>query len=207
LGGAASVISQPWVTATNYSQDIYVTYNGSLYVCLVDNTSSASFTNDLTAGYWALADSYSGSSSFGASADGLDYPWTYRYQLPSDFILLIELNGNNLDNDHTGDLYEVYGDGFYCDVNPANIKYVALDDDTTKWDSLFIDCVSTLLASNMATLLRKDDLNVAVTMRNLYTNDYLPKARIKDGGQRKPRRFSHMVESRFVGSRYNSTNS
>lgn len=41
-----------WQPYTSYTAGDFVTYSGNLYQCIVNNTSSASFVNDLAAGYW-----------------------------------------------------------------------------------------------------------------------------------------------------------
>jgi len=45
---------QTWVTGINYSIGDYVTNSGELYVCLVDNTSSINFQDDLDDNFWSL---------------------------------------------------------------------------------------------------------------------------------------------------------
>src|SRR5271157_3578253 len=56
-----------WTPATNYAVNAYVIYAGYLYQCLIANTSSNSFTVDLTRGYWFQTTTYS-PSFFGVPA-------------------------------------------------------------------------------------------------------------------------------------------
>lgn len=43
-----------WVTATGYLRNDLVSVSGSTYICVSPHTATASFSNDLTAGYWLL---------------------------------------------------------------------------------------------------------------------------------------------------------
>ena len=94
----------------------------------------------------------------------------------------------------------------FTDEETADVEYVANISDTTMWDPLFSAAFVCLLASYLATALRKDDGKLYNLLREQYIRDYLPKARVKDAGEKKPRRYYPVSESRFVLSRWGSTN-
>lgn len=200
----------PWVPATAYAVNDYVTYAGQLYQCLIANTSSGSFTNDLTRGFWFetifFYPNYLGPFPGGVT-DPL-YGWAFGYLLPTDFILLVELNGVNCWNnrgDTYGSLYEIYGTRLFTNAHSANAKFVRFETDTTKFDALFTGALTFKLAALIATTVRKDDADLSLKMEELYQRE-LGRARVKDAGEQQPRRYNIVSQSRFVASRRRSTN-
>ena len=203
-----------WAAGTAYVAGQQVIESGATYAALSDHTSGAVFTTDLNAGLWEQVGAPTPAwwtnanlSPFAPTTSGTLYEWLWAYQLPNDFLLLCELNGNDCISAQTdGDLYELYQDKLFCDFPTADIKYTAYVTDTTKWDAFFTECVAQLLASKIATVLRKDDGNLAARLLMEYHQVILPKARVKNAGERKVRRFDPVAESRWVNSRRFSTN-
>jgi hypothetical protein len=208
-----------WAPGQNYAVNAYVIYASYLYQCLIANTSSGSFTVDLTRGYW-FQTNYFWPNYLGPSVGnaGPLFEFNYAYQLPPDFLALIELNGTNCfgggaggyggwggRGSGNGSLYEIYEKAIYCNTGQADIKYVRFEQDTTKYDSLFTGALVINLACMMATTLRKDDSALALRLRQEYM-DYLVKARLRNAGESNPRRYNIVSASRFVGSRFRSTN-
>ncbi len=195
--------STPWAPLTAYAANEYVTYGGQLYQALIANTSTASFTNDLTAGFWFETDVLN-TNPFGNQQAAL-YPsgWAYQYPLPADFLLMAALNDNPMAQPQQQ--FEIIGINLYTNEPQAVIKYVQYQTDTTRYDSLFVGCLALLLASMIATRRRQDDANLSASIYSQYLKS-LAQARAKDAGERKPRRFDPVANSRFVGSRYWSTN-
>ena len=219
-----------WAPATNYAVNAYVIYAGYLYQCLIANTSSGSFTVDLTRGYWFQTNTFS-PSFFGVPAGNTvpGSPWLYSYSLPPDFIALCNLNGGSCwggwgwggwnggfgwggggyfggrGNSAQGSPHEIYGRLLYTNDAQANIVYVQYQTDTTVYDSLFTECLVLKLASMIATGLRKDDAGLALRMNQMYESK-LPEARTKNAADDKPKRFNPIPSSRFIRSRRRSTN-
>lgn len=201
-----------WAPATNYAVNDYVLFGGTpayLYQCLIANTSSASFTADLTKGYWFQTDIFSPSYLSPQGNASQIYEWSFAYELPTDFILLLELNGQNIFYDGGpntfGSLYEIYQKTLYCDSAVADIKYNKLDQDTTNYDSMFTDALVYKLASLMATTLRKDGSDLGLKMAQMY-QAVITRARVKNGNERNALRYGLPSQSRFTGARYRSTN-
>lgn len=197
--------STPWAPGTVYAVGDYVTYGDPayLYQALIANTATASFTNDLTAGYWLQTDIYDANPFSGS---GANYPsgWSYKYPLPEDCLLLAELNDQPCKQGYKQD-WEIMGSDLYTNDSRAVIKYVSAEPDTTRYDSLFVGCLVLLLASKIATILRQDDTNISTTMLQLYSKA-MHEARAKDGAEKIAVRFDPVANSRFVGSRFRSTN-
>lgn len=201
-----------WAPSTNYVVNQYVLFGGTpayLYQCLIANTSSPSFTADLTKGYWFQTDIFSPNYISPSGNASQIFEWSFAYELPEDFILLIELNGQNVYYDGGpntyGSLYEIFQNVLYCDSAVADIKYNRLEQDTTLYDTMFIDALTFKLAALMATTLRKDNADLALKMTQMYQS-VVTRARVKNGNEANARRYSVVSQSRFVGSRYRSTN-
>lgn len=209
-----------WLPNTEYAGGTLVTYGQAIYYSLAPfgpQLSSNNFINDLTDGLWAQL--YSSTPPFGfGPASGL-YEWGFGYALPSDYLLLSELNGVDCRyGQNEGDLYEIFNNqilnqdktlsnatALFCNEPFANVKYTALIQDTTVWDPLFVDAMVVLLASKIATPIRGDDGKLAMALRQKYKTDTLPTAKLKDAGEGKPKRYDPTRESNFIRSRRGST--
>jgi hypothetical protein len=133
------------------------------------------------------------------------FGWSKQFQLPTDFIRLFKLNGVDLDNDEPGEYFEIEGKVLLTDAETADIQYIAYKDDPNVYDPLMVDAIVVLLASEIAVPLRQDE-GMATTLRAEYERTTLPRARKTDGNEKKSRRYDPTSESRFVNSRYFSTN-
>ena len=133
------------------------------------------------------------------------FGWTKQFQLPTDFIRLFKLNGVDLDNDEPGEYFEIEGKVLLTDADTADIQYIAYKDDPNAYDPLMVDAIVVLLASKIAVPMRQDEA-MATSLRAEFERVTLPRARKTDGNEKKSRRYDPASESRFVNSRYNSTN-
>lgn len=206
-----------WLANTVYTGGTLVTYGEAIYYCLQGYTSGTNFIVDMTAGFWAQIYSSFFAQSFGPAA-GL-YEWQFGYALPADYLLVNELNGTDCRmGKGVGSLYEVFVNqvknldntfstamALFCNTPWADVKYTALIQDPTVWDPLFIGCVTTLLASKIATQIRGDDGKMAAELKSEYESSVLPWAMLKDAGEGKDRRYDPTKESNFLKSRWNST--
>lgn len=193
-----------WAPSTAYLASAYVTYGGQLYQALIANTSTASFINDLTAGFWFQTDVLDVSAFDGNLGSNYASGWSYQYALPSDYVTMVCLN-DDAENNYRAD-YEIMGRYLYTDEATATIKYVAALEDTTIYDSLFVAALSFMLAGKIATSLRQDSGSIADAMMAYY-NKTLREARVKDANEGTSRRFSPVQNSKFIASRWGSTNS
>lgn len=216
-GCAPTSLPPYWTANTAYVGGNLVVWGEAIYYCLQANTSSSWFLNDVTAGYWAQIYSVFLGPLYPGTANG--YEWNYAYVLPGDYILINELNGINLLTEDVGDLYELFtfetvnADGsvsnvmaLFTDAPYANIKYSALVQDPTIWDPQFVNCVATLLASQISTTLRGDDGKMAEQLEAKYLRELLPAAMMKDANERKLPRYDPTLASTFLAARYRSTN-
>jgi len=199
ITATATISSTPWAPLTAYAVGVWVTLGAGTYQCLIAHTSTANFTIDLTMGYWMQENPLTTNITSGAEyASG----WAYQYPLPADFLLLVELNemAEGPQNE-----FEIQGLNLYTDADQAVVKYTALIDDATQYDSLFTNALSLRLAAPIATVLRQDGGQMAAGLNALYERA-LGEARTQDGNERKWKRYNPIQDSLFISSRWWSTN-
>jgi len=198
--------SIPWAPYTSYAANVYLSYGNAIYTTEYAYTSTGNFTNDLTTGALVQAD-YPDYNAFGGYPSSASYPsgWPYAFALPSDFILLDSVNANTSEEYGYGNMgedeYEIMGQLIYTNTEQTSIKYVSNNQDTTRWDPLFIDCVTYKLASMIATALRQDGGQTEASMLAIY-KQVLGQAITKNAGEKMPNRFQPINSSRFVASRW-----
>jgi hypothetical protein len=202
-GGTPASI--PWTPYTSYAANVYLSYGNAIYLTQYAYTSSGNFTNDLTTGALVQAD-YPDYNAFGGYPDGSSYPsgWPYSFALPSDFILLDTINQGSNDEVYgnmNSDEFEINGQLIFTNTPQTSIKYVSNNQDTTRWDPLFVDCVTYKLAAAIATSLRQDGGRIEEAMLAIYKQT-LSHAMTKNAGERVPVRFTPVNSSRFVAARW-----
>jgi hypothetical protein len=213
--GVTPITGVPWAPNTAYLANAFLTYGNYFYTVNFSYTSSANFTNDLTNGDLSQTDQQAGTSvpdPFCGYANGSQFVsgWGYAYLLPADFQLLVTLNDNWCYGNWGGlggesAQYEIMGAVLYCDEAQAIIQYVQTTIDTTRFDSLFTECLALKLASMIATPLRQDDGNMAAALLGEYKTA-LKDARAKNGGERVSRRFNPIPSSNFNRARWAGSN-
>lgn len=210
-GGVTPLAGVPWAPLTAYLANAFVTYGNYFYTVNFNYTSSNNFTNDLTAGFLSQTDQQAGTSvpdPFGNFVDGSQFVsgWSFAYLLPDDFQLLVTLNDNWCWGGWGGwggesAQYEIMGNLLFCDEASAVVQYVQTTIDTTRFDALFLNCLTLKLASRIATALRHDGGKLAEVMLGEY-KAALKDARAKNGGERVSRRFNPIPSSNFNRARW-----
>ena len=196
----------PWSPFTAYAANVNLSFGTGLYTTAFAYTSGFSFTIDLTSGALLQVDIYN-PNPFGTSLSGGAVPisgWNYVYLLPSDFILMVAINDYWCWGSRT-EMFEVAGNTLLTNECQAIIKYTGYVTDTTQYDPLFVDALTCLLASKIATTLRKDDARMSQELVMRY-KDALSEARARNAGERKLKRFNLISDSRTLRSRYYGTN-
>jgi hypothetical protein len=220
-GCRPSVPPPYWLPNTLYSGGTLVTYGEAIYYCMAPSgpaLSSSNFINDLTAGMWAQLYSSFFAGNYG-NTGGL-YEWRFGYALPTDYLLIEEMNGNDCRFGRgRGSLYELFINevvntedqsvtnqgAIFCDKPWADIKYTAFIQDPTIFDPLFITCVAVKLAANIATQILGDGGKMSTQLNNRFETETLTSAMLKDSGEHKAHRYDPTRESQFLRSRRGST--
>lgn len=209
--GNSPVNAVAWSPNTFYEADSYVTYGSPpyYYQVLFTYTSTNNFQNDLTTGALIQTNLPTNQPFFPCNGSQYASGWAYAYALPSDFVLLVELNGNTYwgwqyYGDTTSD-YEIIGQNLYCEEPQAVVQYVQNVTDTTRFDPLFFNCVTLKLAAMISTVLRQDGGRMEQALMVAY-DKALKEARTKNAGEQKARRFNPIMSSNFNRARFGGVN-
>ena len=132
------------------------------------------------------------------------FGWAKQYQLPTDFIRLVQFNDLDAWQDEPSDFYEIEGRKLLTDEDTARIEYIKFVDDPNQYDALFTKALVVLLASEIAVPIRQDEA-LATRLLTEFTSLKLPAARKTDGNEKKRRRYDAARESDFVNARYRGT--
>lgn len=94
-----------------------------------------------------------------------EFGYLYKYQLPSDSLRFLDLNGEPW-NAKT-EFLTVEGREIFTDDTVAYIRYVAHIEDVSRWDVLMADAVSIKLAMRIARRITKDGIS-GESLNGLY---------------------------------------
>jgi len=103
-----------------------------------------------------------------------DWGFEYQYELPSDCLRILQVNDiyqgpdlSNYRNSSTAE-YQLEGNKILAEyAPPLKIRYVSRIEDTTEWDSAFVEAFACRLAMEMA-----EDLTQSNTKRELAQGEY-----------------------------------
>lgn len=132
------------------------------------------------------------------------FRWSYRYELPSDFISLTRLN--EVDVLTPSSWWEIIGAELHTNTEEAQIEYVycpsETDTDTflTQADPKALDSLVLLLASKIAPKVCRDERNSAIRLLQQY-QVALGDARCRAANQRKKVIRDSATESAFDWAR------
>ena len=149
---------------------------------------------------WSFARSLADLSAL--SADPV-FGWDYQYQLPADFIRLVEFNG--LDAWRTEDDFQVAngpegGLVLLTDEDAASIVYIKRVTDANLFDPLFVEALTLRLAMRVCTKLTKDDgIKDRLTREAKET---MARARQTDANESRPRRVGMWEDSDLAMGRF-----
>jgi len=130
------------------------------------------------------------------------FGFAYKYRQPSDCIRVLRVNGRDV-NEPT-DLYEIEGRDILTDADTMKLQYIRYTEDTTLYDSLFVESLAILIASKLAVTIRQDE-RLAASLTKQYLTVILPRARKVDGNERNKAPYDARQQSRSLGSRQSGT--
>lgn len=147
-----------------------------------------------------------------------DYGWSYKYELPTDYVTLLRVNGETVYFPNPN--YEIEGLHLYTDEDTATVEYIArptdgssVDADWTttamlsRMDPLAVNALVTLLASKVATKISKDGLSTAQNLYEHYHAFDIARARARNVAEsHKPGLFPNYITSYWRNARRISTN-
>jgi hypothetical protein len=131
------------------------------------------------------------------------FEWDYQYQLPSDFLRMVRLNG--LLAWEPEDFYEIEGNVLLTDQDAAKVQYIKHEEDTTKYDSLLVKAIACKLAAEMCVSLSEHE-GLSASLMQEFETVIMPRARRVDGNEKGHRQYDYSNSSLWVQSRRQSTN-
>jgi hypothetical protein len=126
------------------------------------------------------------------------FGWSRRYQLPGDFVRLVQLNGYG-EAEATRNS-EIEGNTLLCDEETAQVRYVCRVEDAGAFDPLFAEALAVKLASKIAQPLT-GSRSLGAEILQEYERVTAPLARRVDSQEDRPRKKQPWVESAFVRAR------
>lgn len=151
-----------------YSVAGMIELNGRTYTVANKTTDTFELSGVDGTGYTAYS---SGGKVGKVTVVGQEYPYDYRYQMPSDYLRPIELNGEDV-SELNYSLEATSGSlELLTDEGTAYIKYIASITDTTKFDDIFVHLFSLLIASELAYTISQSK-TMADGLAKLYETEF-----------------------------------
>lgn len=126
------------------------------------------------------------------------FGWAFQYQLPEDFLRLLQLNAYSATE--ALKLYEIEGNRLLTNEGVAQVRYVSRVTDPNLFDALFVEALATKIASKLAQPLT-GSRQEAVALLQAYERVVAPLARSVDAREGRSRRRLPFIESMLVQSR------
>jgi hypothetical protein len=113
-------------------------------------------------------------------AEAPAFEWDYAYQMPSDYVRIVQVYGNS---DGRGRIaYKIEGDTIVSDETDVYVRYVARITDPNKMRPTFRVALSKLIASRLATSLAQSR-SAAKALYDEFLSQDLPTAKSADSLQ------------------------
>lgn len=132
-------------------------------------------------------------------ATGPDFEWEFAYQLPSDCLRVVQLNGYE-PTEQQG-LFAIEADQLLTDAEEAQVRYIARVTDGSFYPPLFSQALATLLASRLAGPLT-GSRELPSALLEEYEALTGPKARMADVFEEQRRLTPAWVDSDLIKARF-----
>jgi len=140
---------------------------------------------------------YTSGGKVGKVSSAPAFGWDYRFQKPSDYLRLTEINGNDLINGPDNEVhYSVEGNEILLNETTLKAQYIFNQTDVTKYDSTFTKLFARYLASELAYSITKSSTE-ATRQRNLFESEKreaMGLSAFERGTPRQPRQDSWLNE-------------
>jgi len=164
--------------------------NGHWYIT---STSEDTFTleGSQATGTYSGGGSYTRTPAFG---------WDFQHPLPADCLRVLKVGGEEGQADDDGEDYEIEGGMLLAQSDQIQVRYIYRHTAYSSWPQYFTNTFSYLLASHCAQNLT-GPAGQAMTLRQAYEETLLPKARVRDARESKPRRTLPIRDSQLLAAR------
>lgn len=135
------------------------------------------------------------------------FEWSNRFELPDDFVTLVQVNGVACGPTKVGVLYEIEGTNLLANTTLADIQYIWKPDDSGRdtflslMDGLSADAFTVLLASKLANPLSRDSASLGQQLYQQFMSVDLPRARTKNAQEAKLPTYIAPINSRSIRAR------
>lgn len=132
-------------------------------------------------------------------AEAPPFGWGYQYQLPTDCLRILQLNGYEV---YQADgIFVVEGGKMLTNSDAAQIRYIQRIEDATMFPPLFVEALALKLATRLAKPLTGSASEVERLLAE-YERITKPLAIRKDASEGRPKVKLPWANSRFVRARY-----
>lgn len=128
-----------------------------------------------------------------------EFGWRFQFALPADCLRVLQLNG--YEELQSRDMFDLEGGNLLTDQASAEIRYVRREEDANKYDPLFIEALSTKLASKICVPLT-GSRSQADTLYKEYDGIIEGIATSTDSKEGRSKRKPAWVESDLVNARF-----
>ena len=128
-----------------------------------------------------------------------EFGWAFQYELPTDCLRLLEVNGW-----HQGrrkGVWEIEGKVVLTNDTEAKVRYVSRVENANRFDSVFVEALATKLASKIAMAINGSS-SMTGELLTQYEKLTGPRARRLDAFESNPQRRPVWVDSDLVMSRH-----
>ena len=136
------------------------------------------------------------------------FEWSERYELPENFVTLVQVNGVSCGPTKVGGIYQIEGTNLLLQASTAQIQFVyrpiaesEVDPFLALMDPLSADAFTVLLASKLANPLARDSNSLGQALYQQYMNADLPRARTKNAQESKLPVYPAAIDSRSIRAR------
>ena len=126
------------------------------------------------------------------------FGWAHQFQLPANFLRLIEFNGRDA-SQVEGEYVIESGGVLLTDEGAAEIVYIRRTTDANQFDALFVEAFSLKLAARISTKLTKDGSMQERLLARF--REAVAKAKRSDANEARPRRLGPLEDSWLVAAR------
>ena len=139
------------------------------------------------------------------------FGWGHAFTLPADYVVAAELNGEDVWG-KSGDSFVVESGVLLTDADTAELVYQAKPSVTAglavateamigRMDPLAFRAFCTLLAAEVAPVIRNDGRELALNLTQQYQQIDLPNAQNNDGSEARTERADLRLDSRLLAAR------
>jgi len=134
-----------------------------------------------------------------ALATDPSFGWEKQYQLPSDYLRMLQLNGWEAGEDPSR--WEIEGRLLLTDQTEVEVKYIYRNTDASQYDPIFVQALACKLAAALAKEISGSS-TISQEQLQEYERVIGPIARRIDGHESRPKVKLPWVESELVKARH-----